>query len=389
MNKLYMPQVDEKSEAELDDIFRKARAAVAEGTPHQPMIGLLTPGRILVTLGGVPRNQIGMGQKAMLDGIVGGDTPKTITVIAMTDVIGPAQTAQKGGLFGSFRRAIGGKQDTPQVAPRDAAVKKIPFLGILFAISGLGHNVVAFEGHRSALRAGCKDVDLVMIDEAMLDHLPSDWNGIVTNAIKPEGVILVVNRNGSITTYGRTGMPAPSNTENGVSITPVDDFPALVREARQQSNSRQITVISADRQLLPMELKADAELPPHRVATLELFIGALEPQAITVVTPMNIQSEAILQGNPSKQQITMRLAQAAPFVGHVAPDFAVLGHSVVAFEGNPMDLAEGCRDANVVLVDENMGQALLLGWVDKVKEVMAGQKRVLIFRKNGNVEMVN
>lgn len=389
MNTLYMPQVDNKSDAELADIFKNAREAVAEGTPEEPLIGILTPGRFLLTLGGVPRSKIDTQQQTMLNNITGDDSPKTVAVIAMTDIIGQNQQPQKSGMFGSLRRAFGGNGEQTKFSPRNEAIKKIPFLGYLFALSGVGHNIVAFEGHSSALQIGCKDVDLVLIDGAMVDHLQKDWNAIITNAIKPEGVIVVFNRDGSMTTFGRTGMPEPSIAQQSFEVKAHADFPALVADARRQSGPAQIIVITADRELLPMELKTDVQLPPQQVNMIEQFVGTKEPQAITVITPMNIQGAALKQRPLTGQQITMHLAQAAPFLAHVAPQFAALGHSIIAFEGHQVDLAAGCAGANIVILDDHVGSAIGDNWTDRVRATMAEPKRILIFRKNGNVEMVN
>lgn len=53
--------------------------------------------------------------------------------------------------------------------------KAIPFLGILFGLSYIGHSVWIFEGHPTALAAGCRDADLLIVDSGMLPFLPHGW----------------------------------------------------------------------------------------------------------------------------------------------------------------------------------------------------------------------
>jgi hypothetical protein len=53
--------------------------------------------------------------------------------------------------------------------------KNIPFLGILLGFAYIGHAVWVFEGHRSALQAGCRDAEVLIVDGGMIPHLQEDW----------------------------------------------------------------------------------------------------------------------------------------------------------------------------------------------------------------------
>jgi hypothetical protein len=64
------------------------------------------------------------------------------------------------------------------------ASKPIPFLGILLGLAYIGHAVWVFEGHRSALAAGCRDADVLIVDGAMVPHLQSDWVAVASSAMK-------------------------------------------------------------------------------------------------------------------------------------------------------------------------------------------------------------
>jgi hypothetical protein len=60
----------------------------------------------------------------------------------------------------------------------------IPFFGMLLGFAYIGHSVWVFEGHSSALAAGCKDANVVVVDGGMLPFLQPDWKEVVTGAMK-------------------------------------------------------------------------------------------------------------------------------------------------------------------------------------------------------------
>lgn len=72
--------------------------------------------------------------------------------------------------------------------------KAIPFRGFLNAWAYLGHDVLAFEGHPSAFAAGVRDCDVLLADSAMLHFVPLNWLDVARRVMKPDGLILVHNR---------------------------------------------------------------------------------------------------------------------------------------------------------------------------------------------------
>jgi hypothetical protein len=73
----------------------------------------------------------------------------------------------------------------------------IPFLGYLIGMAYLGHSVVVFEGHPSALSIACRDADLLIVDGAMLQHLQKDRVTVATSVLRKRK-ILVFGRDGKI-----------------------------------------------------------------------------------------------------------------------------------------------------------------------------------------------
>jgi hypothetical protein len=62
--------------------------------------------------------------------------------------------------------------------------KAIPFLGFLVGFAYAGHAVWVFEGHPSALAAGCRDADVLIVDGAMVPHLSEDWVARAASAMR-------------------------------------------------------------------------------------------------------------------------------------------------------------------------------------------------------------
>ena len=87
----------------------------------------------------------------------------------------------------------------------------IPFLGYLLGLAFDGHTVVVFEGHPSALAAGCKGATLLLMDQAMIEGLQSDWAAVAASAMQvPQ--ILMFGRDGSLSKVVPGGGPMASAT---------------------------------------------------------------------------------------------------------------------------------------------------------------------------------
>src|SRR5262249_27234646 len=116
--------------------------------------------------------------------IVPEEQPQNITSIAYTDVV------SRGAFDASKVNDL------------------IPFTGYLLGMAFLGHNVVVFEGHPSALVAGCQGADLLIVDDAMADLLQDDWVSVAARAMRRPR-ILVFRRDGRIMVVD----PAPDRRE--------------------------------------------------------------------------------------------------------------------------------------------------------------------------------
>lgn len=54
-------------------------------------------------------------------------------------------------------------------------MSSFPFAGLFIGLAYIGHTVWIFEGHPSALVAGCRDADLLIVDGGMIPFMAKDW----------------------------------------------------------------------------------------------------------------------------------------------------------------------------------------------------------------------
>lgn len=155
-----MPEVD--VQADVEKIFDEARIAAAkesasDGRSRQVVV--ITPGRMLMMQpcpppGSMPKTVVGQIERLLPPKV-----KRRIAVIGYTEL-----------------RAVTG----------DLA-KAIPFFGLLTGIAYIGHLVWVFEGHSSALAAGCKNADLLIVDGSMVPHLAANWQSVASGSTpKPE-----------------------------------------------------------------------------------------------------------------------------------------------------------------------------------------------------------
>lgn len=164
-----MPEVDVRPN--LGGIFNRARAAAAElnldeiGRAHNQII-IVTPGRLLIAKDCPLAEDIPVEQLALLGELVPPDPQIQIAAIAYTYL---------EALKNDMRRAI-------------------PFIDFLLGFGALGHTVWLFEGHPSALSAGCRDADLLLVDEAMasiLDQEEPDWRAQALDVMRGKTIKLI------------------------------------------------------------------------------------------------------------------------------------------------------------------------------------------------------
>jgi hypothetical protein len=68
--------------------------------------------------------------------------------------------------------------------------RSIPFVGMLMGLTYIGHAVWVFEGHPSALAAGCRDADVLIVDSAMLSVLSKGWQENAAQVMRNANILV-------------------------------------------------------------------------------------------------------------------------------------------------------------------------------------------------------
>jgi len=151
--------------ANIGEIFENVRK-IAAGEKGQGGLVILRPNRTYLT---VPRMPESPELKKFADGLghlIPAGVQRNVAVISCTEF---------------------GAEPTPSVAEVNNA---IPFFGLLMGLSYLGHAVWVFEGHPSALQAGCWNADALLVDSAIIPLLPTDWQDTARAAMRNANILV-------------------------------------------------------------------------------------------------------------------------------------------------------------------------------------------------------
>jgi hypothetical protein len=150
-----MPHVDQPRD--INRVFDQARkSAAGEPAPAQDpsrQVVLITPGRMLMLQPCPPPGSMPPSVVSQIERLVSPKVKRNIAVIAYTDL-----AAITKGLS-----------------------QAIPFFGMLVGMAYIGHAVWIFEGHATALAAGCKEADVLIVDSGMVPHLAADWQNVAAS----------------------------------------------------------------------------------------------------------------------------------------------------------------------------------------------------------------
>lgn len=211
-----MPAVDE--DHNMERLFLEARK-LSRGDfklPNQPLdqryIALITPGRHTASV------HCPLPEKM---------TPAMISAVR---AIVPEKQRQAVIVIADTRIPEHGKLSMREVA------EHIPYLGYLLGIAYIGHTVVIFEGHPSALEAGCAGTDLLIVDEELLNSLQPDWHAVATSVMRRPRV-LIATREGKFLEMDEPAVEPDSTEEesdNAHDEEPDIDFDPLAEDDEEE-----------------------------------------------------------------------------------------------------------------------------------------------------------
>ena len=180
----HMPEVDEFDPEKLEKVFATAaeativqRSGLFGSKTPQRQIALITPGRMIVQLPCPAPNSMDANSVRQIEQILPSKPPRNVVAIAYTALealLGPDKkiTVQSVG-------------------------KVVPFVGFLIGFGYVGHTVIIFEGHPSALATGLRGADLLLIDARMIPFLQKDWVDIAYSVMRTP-TLNVYQQNGSV-----------------------------------------------------------------------------------------------------------------------------------------------------------------------------------------------
>lgn len=167
-----LPQVDDLPQEKLRSVFQQAWDSTTNPDRH---IALVTPGRIIAEMPCPVPGSMAPDTVQSVMRVVPANSPRRIVVIANT----------------TLKHIMRGSQlDASTV--NDA----IPFFGYLLGLGYVGHQVVIFEGHHSAIPIACDGADVVLVDGAMRSLLAQDWQEAALKVMRGDQFIAFERKGG-------------------------------------------------------------------------------------------------------------------------------------------------------------------------------------------------
>jgi hypothetical protein len=161
----HMPEIAMSDD--IEQVFSGVRRTAA-GVKGTRGLVLVAPDRRMLLMPALEPSEKLNEMAAGMERLIPSAVKRNIAVIACTEI--PSATAN------AFNIA--------------EANRAIPFLGLLTALTYLGHSVWIFEGHASALAAGCRDADVLLVDSGMLPYLVKGWEDTAGAAMRNANILI-------------------------------------------------------------------------------------------------------------------------------------------------------------------------------------------------------
>ena len=171
----FTPRMPEVEPILSQEVLQNIRRTAAD--PEKRQVITITPGRLINMSGPLPPPEQSMdkGMIEELKSLVQNREKLAIVAIGMTE-------------FKAF-----------STNPYQA----VPFLGYLCGFAQLGHSVILFEGHPSALAEVCQGSDVLVVDGAMVPFLQADWMDAASSVMR-SFLLLVFERTGQVRMIGKS-----------------------------------------------------------------------------------------------------------------------------------------------------------------------------------------
>ena len=172
---LRMPEVVPM--ANLDAVFAQVRNTAARAEPRG--VAVLTPERRLAIVPTLP------------------DTPAVRAMAANLNKLIPAETKRNiVGIGYTAESSLSQATDPHQSAP---------YFAFLAGLCRIGHSVWVFEGHASALEAGCREGDVLIVDSGVRPLLAAGWQDTVAAVMRNVNILVFDRANAKIGVLQQVG----------------------------------------------------------------------------------------------------------------------------------------------------------------------------------------
>jgi hypothetical protein len=165
-------EAGENGTASWPSVLENARRRACESTP--PHIVLVKPDQSLLLFPGTPVSSMKPEQIAQAERITPGGIKRNIAVIAQTELIVEAADSGRKPLIAQFL----------------AAGRTIPFFGMLLNLASIGNPMWIFDGRAEALKSGCRDADLLLIDGLLADNIKMRPLDAATSGMRSENIVI-------------------------------------------------------------------------------------------------------------------------------------------------------------------------------------------------------
>ena len=172
---LHMPEVGET--ADIEALFKGVRTNAASTAIRGVVV--LTPERKVVRMPTLPETSAVTTMKANLDKLIPAATRRNIAGIGYT-------------VASSLTQA----NDPNQSAP---------YYAFLVGLAQIGHSVWVFEGHPSALEAGCRDADVLVVDSGVRPLLAQGWVDKAASVMRNVNILVFDRTNAKIGVLRQVG----------------------------------------------------------------------------------------------------------------------------------------------------------------------------------------
>jgi hypothetical protein len=165
---------------------------------------------------------------------------------------------------------------------------------------------------------------------------------------------------------GARRLSATGEYPAGGGEVPAEEVPAEVAaQIEEMKGQHSVVIVTPGRLLMPVPVADPGSVPRKMVEEVSRMLPPDPPRVVTVISYTYVP--ALIENQ----------AKAIPFLGFLG-GFAMIGHTVVVFEGHPSAFESGVRGSDVLMVDSGMLPFMQGDWLEVAFRVMRPGAQVLV-----------